>query len=643
MTSSSASRPHIVLASAEVWPFVEGGGIGRHVAQTAEILAAHGADVTVVTSAEHRARHDELIAAGDPRVPDGVRFHWAAEPPPVIAPFRSWFHAVSAAFSDAVLALARTRPIDLIEVEDYRGLGAVLTQAARAGVPELAGITVAVRLHTSWEMTAVLDRAPIDRAAASWVMALERTSLRLADRLIVPTAATLRAYRRFYGDDVIDAPVAELAPAAPAPDDDRPAGDPPPAADGVRLLYVGRLQEVKGVRTLVQALRDLDAPDVTLTLVGGDTDTGPGGSSMLAFLRREAGDDPRITFAERVTPAELAAVYDAHHVVIVPSRFESFGFVAREALARNRPVVVTPAGGLVDAVDDGVDGWRVPDLSVEALRATLERVLADPAAIDRMIAERAPLAAAEAASAVDAFVDGYLELAATRPARGPEVAPPGDDDALTVLVDATRGGDLADTLDALGDLADEPRPEVVVLARDPARVPAAIVDRVHAVEAVPDGTSLNAARTRALAARRAGGPVLLLEAGTTVGPTLTAALRTALAAPDRPPYATAYGAGTAGRNVPIGNYGAHVLAESWAAASVALLAPDAIALPLPEPEPGTDDDAALLAAFTEQGRWGAVVPEVLCGRVRPSASETSPALAARPLALAGGPFMLQDG
>ena len=61
---------------------------------------------------------------------------------------------------------------------------------------------------------------------------------------------------------------------------------------------------------------------------------------MRAHLGRLAGDDARFTFHDRVPHEELAAIVASHHVVVSPSRWESWSNVVRETLAWNRPVPV---------------------------------------------------------------------------------------------------------------------------------------------------------------------------------------------------------------------------------------------------------------------------------------------------------------
>jgi glycosyltransferase involved in cell wall biosynthesis len=122
------------------------------------------------------------------------------------------------------------------------------------------------------------------------------------------------------------------------------------------VLFVGRLSEEKGVLELVEATVGLPR------VVVGD---GP--------LRERVPD--AVGF---LPPAKLGPYYERAAVVACPSRREGYGVVAREAMAYGRPVVASSVGGLLDAIEDGVTGVRVPPRDPPALRAALESLLADP-------------------------------------------------------------------------------------------------------------------------------------------------------------------------------------------------------------------------------------------------------------------------
>lgn len=146
-----------------------------------------------------------------------------------------------------------------------------------------------------------------------------------------------------------------------------PSGVDIPAAVGdpdepPHVLYVGRISEEKGVRDLAEAARGLP-----LVVVGD----GP----LRDLLPQTVGFVPH---------DELGPYYERAAIVVVPSRREGYGVVAREAMAYGRAVVATIVGGLPDAIEDGVTGVLVPRGDPAALRGALERLLGDPSERTRL-------------------------------------------------------------------------------------------------------------------------------------------------------------------------------------------------------------------------------------------------------------------
>lgn len=610
----------VVLVSREVWPFAKGGGIGRYVTEAASLLVAAGAEVTILTSNSYAAAHAELTAAGgDELGAKGVRWAWADEPGDDLSPLWSFQHAWSLSCWRALRELAQTERPDVVEFEDYGGAAAVAVDATRAGDPALSAATLAVRLHTSWEMTQVLDGLDLHGTAERTVMALERHGLRFADRLIAPSSATMSGYHRFYGDSDLADHVCSAPPFSPAP---ALEGQTDPPTDGpMRLLFLGRLQRFKGLDRLVEAFTRVDREDIRLTVVGRDTATGPGGHSMRGYVERLAEHDARIEILDEVPNVEVDALVREHHVVVVPTLFESYGYVAREALAANRPVLATPVGGLVTAIASGANGWLTRDSSVGALADGIAELADRREEVQAMIRDGAPRASLQAGERPTDFVNDYERLAATetgrrtrrtRPAHPEPVRP------VTIVVTLCRGdGPLEGTLESI-EAQDLPGLEIVVVAEHEVGVPWHLAGRLHALAFLAEAeTGITAARRQALALRTSRGPLVLLRGGERLLPGFLERGLAALQADPGLPYVTPYARGREPSCAPIGNFPARFVPELEVSASIALLRADALPHDLLTPERDGCEDEDLFESLAREGRFGAVIPEELAAARHP--------------------------
>lgn len=145
--------------------------------------------------------------------------------------------------------------------------------------------------------------------------------------------------------------------------------------DSLRLLYVGRLVEEKGVGDLIEAIDMLDgAPRVSAVIVG----EGPERATFETAVR--ARDLHRLVkFVGWVQPSDVRAYMQAADIYVGPSRSapdgwkEAYGLSFAEALAAGTPVIASRSGGIGDIVDDGVNGLlvdeRAPSQIAEAIRS----------------------------------------------------------------------------------------------------------------------------------------------------------------------------------------------------------------------------------------------------------------------------------
>jgi D-inositol-3-phosphate glycosyltransferase len=208
--------------------------------------------------------------------------------------------------------------------------------------------------------------APGDAPEPPLRLAAERRIARAADTVVGLTCGEARLLHRTFGLSGADIAVVPAGVDLDtfAPGDGRL--DPEVAADlprgeGPLLLFVGRLQPLKGpdvaVRTLAEVRRTV--PGARLLVVGGTSGNGEGrtGPDDLRALAEELG----VADALRIVPARpqerLAGLYRAADVVVVPSRSETFGLVALEAQACGTPVVAADVSGLRYVVGGG--GIRV--------------------------------------------------------------------------------------------------------------------------------------------------------------------------------------------------------------------------------------------------------------------------------------------
>jgi len=139
------------------------------------------------------------------------------------------------------------------------------------------------------------------------------------------------------------------------------------------ILFVGRIEPLKGIDVLLRAVSHLDGEFRALVIGGDGKDLDRKGE--LFALATELRIADKVTFLDAVPHSDLPLYYNAAHVCVVPSYYESFGLVAVEAMACGVPVVASRVGGLKETVQDGQTGYLVPWLCPEPFAERLELLL----------------------------------------------------------------------------------------------------------------------------------------------------------------------------------------------------------------------------------------------------------------------------
>ncbi len=337
-------------------------GIARVVRTLAASLAERGHVVRVLTP-----------TAGPPEVAFEGRV-WVHRVPPA-ARSGVALHPVAAqarAFAAELAAVEERLPIDLVQVPnwDAPGLEAIAEGRWRVVVglytPVLAMVESDHRFDTRDALIRLLEARELALYASA--TAFLACGARIVDEI-----------ERDYGVRLRDRPVGVVPHGLP----DLARPEPAPIGDGsVRILCVGRLEPRKGTDVLLEAAARVlaEAPDTRLDIVG---DAGSGGHarSYPSLWRELAGGsevEARTTFLGQVDNATLLRHYARADVVVVPSRFESFGLTAIEAMRFGVPAVVTATGEMQDIVADAGCGLVVPPADADALATALLELVRSP-------------------------------------------------------------------------------------------------------------------------------------------------------------------------------------------------------------------------------------------------------------------------
>lgn len=145
------------------------------------------------------------------------------------------------------------------------------------------------------------------------------------------------------------------------------------------LLFVGRIQPLKGADVAVEALAELGHDDAHLMIVGGSSGVeGDDEVSKLEKLIADRGLVDRVTMIPPQPHHVLSTYYRAADVCLVPSRSESFGLVALEAAACGTPVVASDVGGLRTLIDHGRTGFRIAGRDPSDYADAARRILESP-------------------------------------------------------------------------------------------------------------------------------------------------------------------------------------------------------------------------------------------------------------------------
>ncbi len=232
-----------------------------------------------------------------------------------------------------------------------------------------------VTFHTMAEIKA---RARAGEDEGNQRSATERQIVAAVDRIVVSTPHERESLGRLYDADKhkvrVVQPGVDLDMFKPG--DQRTARDQLGLNGHHTLLYVGRLEPIKGLEVLLYTLASLETPRQVQLLVAGGGPNGEEQQRLQALAVRLHVQD-KVEFLGSLDHSLLPSYYQAADVCVVPSYYESFGLVALEAMACGTPVVGSRVPGLEAIVKDNWSGYLVPWHCADAFADRLEILLAN--------------------------------------------------------------------------------------------------------------------------------------------------------------------------------------------------------------------------------------------------------------------------
>lgn len=380
----------ICLISREYPPDTGWGGIGAYTFQHARALKEVGHDVEVISLTKKESTEDfSMLAPGEECAdPLFVPVHRAAWGPLlqelstvwISLPYTHFVLKSSVALWRKFLEVHSVKPFDVVEAPEH------LAEALFPAITRICPLLI--RLHTPHSKFMQERYHNLNNSFDQELVAiLERTAMLEADVLSSPSE-DLAQY--VATDTAIDLGQIQIVRNPVDCVKFTPDGVKAISQDGrTTVFFAGRLEERKGIRYLIEAVPMVlkTNPNARFVVVGADTNTGPGKTSVLSALTKQlavSGAKSAVQFISHVPLDQMPAHYRSADICVVPSLYENAPYTVLEAQATGKPVIGTSAGGSKEYISDGVTGFVVPPRDSEALAQKINVLIADSALREKM-------------------------------------------------------------------------------------------------------------------------------------------------------------------------------------------------------------------------------------------------------------------
>jgi len=371
------------------------GGIASFSLQLANVLLQAGHTPLVLTPGLTGSEDDTDTTKGFTVVRLRTRFvplltEWEARLP-AKSVHAAWWIAAALSIREWLAANYQQWKIDCIDCGDYGGLA-----AAFYDLP----LPVLITGHGSFSQVKKFNAVNEDEQT-TLLSKLETIALNGATAIITHSDQYVQLL-----EGTLKAPVKKALPPFILPatvDVDTETG---------LLVVAGGLQKIKGADTMLQAMQLLDSTNsYRLEWAGADTFTAPGGNLVSKWLAEKypAVWQHLFTWKGALTPQETIALIGRAAIVIIPSDWEAFNYVALEAAALEKPIIITAATGASELFTHGTNAWIVPAANPAVLAEAIKHLMNNPSLRKQLGIQAKQVAKHLAATAVQSRLDIYAD------------------------------------------------------------------------------------------------------------------------------------------------------------------------------------------------------------------------------------------
>lgn len=335
-----------------------GGGIGMYVNQAAVMLARGGHEVTILVRDPHQST--VTYEEANLRI---VRFqHMQGE----YYNYLGYWTALSYQYADEVSSLLQSdeKKPDIIEVQDYNGIGYYLLMRKWQFDSDISDIPVTLHLHTPTFELDKVNQAPRYKFPNYWIGHMEKFCMKAADALLSPS--------QFLADQIQN-----IAPENPIQVINLPYHlteyenkEYIRNLDSDTFLYFGRTEYRKGVQQMISGAEKLwlSGHRFKLKIIGGDTYFHPRGMMLGEFLKNKYSrwiNEGLLIFKDSIPPVELNPEILEAKAVIVPSLYENFPYTCLTSMWLGTPMLVSKSGGQAEMVGGDEAAGLIFDWDIE--------------------------------------------------------------------------------------------------------------------------------------------------------------------------------------------------------------------------------------------------------------------------------------